>query len=110
MVRYGFMRVLEGAKNEDAWELAAALVSTSLLAETIGSLEEQQKTLKAVGDLRLPVYESRLVWVRQTPAALKVVEAWAAELAAGGDEYHSFLRALYQNSAWLCTIPGDWRG
>ena len=110
IVRYGFMRVMEGAKGVDAWELAASLVSTSMLAEAVGTFEEQQKTLKVVGDLRLPVYESRLVWARKTPAALKVVEAWAAELRAGGDEHHSFLRALFKNSALLCTIPGDWRG
>ena len=110
VVRYGFMRVQEGLPGEDAWEMAASLVSTSMLAETIGSPDEQRKTLQVIGDLRLPVYESRLVWVRRTDATLKLVAAWAAEVEAGGDEYHSFLRALYTNAAWLCTIPGDWRG
>ena len=110
VVKYGFYRVQEGRPDADAWELAASLVSTSMLAETIGSPEEQKKTLDLVGDLRLPVYESRLVWARRTEASLKMVEAWAAELEAGGDEYHSFLRALYSTPTWLCTIPGDWRG
>ena len=109
MVRYGFMRVQE-IEGEDTWELAASLVSTSLLANSLGSEEEQKKTFDAIGDLRLPVYESRLVWARRTPDTLKFVAAWAMELENSGDEYHSFLRALYTNPTWVCTIPGGWRG
>jgi len=109
MARYGFLRVLERPNSAVSWEVAASLVSLNLLANSVGNVGDQEKTLKLVGDLRLPVYESRLVWMRRCPAALKVVDAWVKELDAGAGEFHAFLRALYTNQALLCTIPSSWR-
>jgi len=111
MARYGFLRILETDREVGtSWEMAASLVSLSVLADSVGSEEDQAKTLKLVGDLRLPVYESRLVWARNCPSAQKVVAAWAAELEDGAGEYHAFLRALYSNRTLLCTIPSSWQG
>lgn len=106
----GLMR-LSGAElaSEDSWEALATLISLSTLAGDVGSPEEQEKTKEAIGDLRLPVYDTRLLWIRKTPATEGLIEAWAAELAEGADEQHAFLRALYASRIMMCTLPPGWQ-
>lgn len=106
MANYGFQRILEQVGL--SWELAAGLVSVSMLAKDFGSEEERDKTEKAIGDLRLPMYDPCYIWARQCKAAHRVIKAWADELAEGADETHAFLRALYTQRAMLCTLPVDW--
>lgn len=102
MLNYGFLRVL------DTWEMAAMLKSLTQQAGDIGSPKEQARTLKAVGSLKLPIYDARLVWVRRTEASVAVIKQWCTEVQRKADTYHSFLRALYANKAMMCTLPMDW--
>jgi len=102
LVNYGYVTVM------DTWEMAASLVSIDKLARDVGSKEERSKTEQVIGDLRLPVYETRAIWARKCPAAEAVIAEWARELAEGADERHAFLRALYTKRAMLCTLPHDW--
>ena len=85
------------------------LASDTMLARDIGSDEERAKTEELIGDLRLPVYDTNLLWVRQTPATGYVMRMWANELAHGADEQHSFLRAIYSTRILLCTLPPQWQ-
>lgn len=107
LVNYGYVTILSD-RQPVSWELAACLVGTSQLASDLGSKEEREKTRRVVGDLRLPVYETRAIWAQKCPAAEAVIAEWAKELAEGADEYHAFLRALYTKRAMLCTLPYDW--
>lgn len=102
LAEYGFLRILS---EKMSWDLAACLLSLNSLADSVGTEAEREKTLKVVGDLRLPVYVSGLVWARRTDAALRVIEAWAAELESGADSDHAFLRSLYTERAMICTLP-----
>lgn len=103
LMNYGFLRIME------SWEMAACLISSKKMARNFGLEEEQRETDKVIGDLRLPVYESRMIWARQGTAAEAVIEDWARQLEEGADEYHAFLRALYTKRAMLCTMPYDWK-
>lgn len=106
----GLMR-LSGAElaPKDSWEALATLVSLTLLASDVGSPGEQCKTEEVVGDLRLPVYDTRLLWIRKTPATENLIAMWASELAKGSDEQHSFLRSLYSSRIMMCTLPPGWQ-
>lgn len=106
-LRYGFVRI-EKPEGYDAWEIAVMLMDNRLLASEHGEEEEKQKTLAAVGDLRLPVYETRAMWIRQTEQAETVIKAWADELEKGADEAHAFLRAIFTNPIMICTLPHRW--
>lgn len=108
LMNYGFLRIAAGNKPPEAWQLAAGLLSVDKTAADVGSEGEKSKTLKVIGDLRLPVYDTGVIWARNCPAAQAVIEAWAAELESGADEYHAFLRALYTKRAMICTLPMDW--
>lgn len=93
----------------DSWEALATLVSLKTLASDVGSPGEQSKTEVVVGTLRLPVYETRLLWLRKTPATENFIAMWASELVKGSDEQHSFLRSLYSSRIMMCTLPPGWQ-
>jgi len=104
----GFTRLCSPRDLRQAWEILAMLVDQNLLASVVGSEKERAWTLDEVGDLRLPVYDVRVLWVRRTGATERVVARWASEVEQGADEQHAFLRALYAERAMLCTLPPAW--
>jgi len=105
----GLMRI-DAGNDESAWEMAAMLRSETKLARDIGSEEERERTLEALGDLRLPVYDTGVLWVRRTETTEEVINLWRDEVDAGADERHAFLRTIYTNPVLLCTLPADWVG
>jgi hypothetical protein len=106
----GFSRVESTGAGYDAWEVAAMLLSDRALAAHYGPKEEKQKTEAVVGDLRIPVYDTRAVWMRKTDTTRRLIKAWAAEIEAGANEAHAFLRALYSHPVLVCTLPAGWVG
>lgn len=107
-VMKGFTRLLSSQDTNHAWEMLAMLVDRNLLASAAGSEGERARTLKEVGDLRLPVYDVRLLWIRRTAATQRLITRWAGEVNTGANERHAFLRALYKERAMLCTLPAGW--
>lgn len=105
----GFLRIEERA-GYDAWEGAGCLMAGLRLANTYGSAEEQAHTLAALGDLRVPLYDTKLLWMRKTEATEDLLAAWSEELADGADEAHAFARALYARRVLWFTLPPDWVG
>lgn len=92
------------------WEMAVLLEDHRKLARDVGTEEEKAKTLDVVGDLRLPVYDTSVLWVRRTEATEDWLAAFRDELASGADETHAFLRTLYTRRLMLCTLPAGWIG
>jgi len=108
-VALGLIRV-DGRDEEPTWEMAAMLADRDRMARDIGTAEEKARTLEVLGDLRLPVYETGILWVRRTEATEEVIQLWRAEVDAGADERHAFLRTIYTHRVMLCTLPADWIG
>lgn len=106
----GFSRTESTGDGYDAWEVAAMLLSDRALAVHHGSDKEKRKTKAVIGDLRIPVYDTRAVWMRKTETTQMLVAAWAAEIEAGANEAHAFLRALYSHPVLVCTLPAGWVG
>ena len=105
----GLMRI-DADDQELAWEMAAMLDSKSRLVQDIGTEEDKERTLEVLGDLRLPVYDTDALWVRRTETTEEVLRLWSAEVAAGADARHAFLRTVYSCRVLLCTLPADWIG
>jgi len=108
-IALGFARV-EDTGRYASWEVAVMLRSNELLAFRVGDQAEQRKTREAIGDLRIPVYESSAVWVRRTNDTEQMIGAWEAEMQESEYEDLSFLRALYRNRVLLCSLPAGWLG
>jgi hypothetical protein len=107
-VALGMMRL--APDSYPAWEMVAKLASFTRTLASVGTEDEKARTLEALGDLRLPVYDTRLLWVRRTPATEEVIRLWRAEVEQGHDPQHAFLRVVYRNPVALNTLPADWVG
>jgi hypothetical protein len=104
----GFGRLEPAKDGFAAWEMAAMWMGNKLLAQQFGSVEEKERTRAVVRELRIPVYDTRLVWVRRTETTEAVIEQWVKELRVGANEAHAFLRAVYTHKPMLNTLPQNW--
>lgn len=108
-VALGLTRIAP-APGTMSFEMAVALQSDTRMAGDVGTQAERDKTLALLGDLRLPLYDTGVIWVRKTPATEEVIQLWQEELDAGADPTHAFLRTIYTHPLLLCTLPADWIG
>ena len=88
------------------WEAAAPLAGP--LASQLGDEAERARTAVVVGDLRLPVYASELLFLRQSAAAEELLACWQAQGATGGDERLALLRALHLVKPLFLALPPTW--
>lgn len=93
------------------WDAAAPLLRYKAMANQVGSKDEQKTTLALVHDLRLLLYDTRLIFVRKSEAGLALVASWRAECGNGGEnENLAFLRAMYSVKPLFCALPTTWVG
>jgi len=89
------------------WSMAVPLWSYDELARDIGSEADRLRTEAVVHDLRAPVYDTRLMFVRRNAEAEAVMQAWGAE-RDGGDVRLAFLRAVYKVRPLILALPTTW--
>jgi len=92
----------------ETWEIATPLYSYDELAIHIGSDEDRKRTQKVVRDLRIPVYDTRLIFVRNCENTRNLFDAWTNEMDAHGDERLAFMRAFYQVKPLMLALPATW--
>ena len=94
----------------ERWQCAVPLWSYTELANQIGTEEEREKTRVVIRDLRVPYYDTRVMFVRDCQDTRRLMELWGQERIAGGDDRLAFLRALYQVKPTICALPVEWAG
>lgn len=82
-------KVLIGFKLLEKWQLALPLKDYETLAENIGGEAEREATRAIVHDLRIPVYDSRVMFVRQCEETRRLFDLWDGSQLG-------LIRALYQ--------------
>lgn len=87
------------------WQICAPLFSYSQLAASMGTPEEREKTVAIIRDLRVPVYDTRFMFVRRCPQTEELLNLWQAE---GGDKL-AFMRALYTVKPIMNALPMTWQ-
>ena len=92
----------------ERWDAAAPLWRYGVLAETMGTAEERERTLAVTLDLRLLPYEPGLLFVRDSEAGRALLATWRAECRPGDDERLAFLRALHLVKPLFCALPRSW--
>lgn len=97
----GFLRLERG------WQLAVPLLSYERLASTVGTPEDRALTQKVVPDLRVLLYDTRLIFARRCTDIEHLMKVWASE---PGDERLAFLRALFAVKPIICALPQKWVG
>ncbi len=91
----------------DRWQVVCPLWSYTALArdEQAGDQEREQTRL-AIRDLRVPLYDTRLVFMRRCSETLFLLEMWEQE----GPGRLGFLRALYKAKPLTLALPPTWTG
>lgn len=90
------------------WELVAPLYSYDVLASKIGSEEDRDRTKSIIHDLRVPVYDTRLLFMRRSKNIECLMTYWHEEMQHGGDERLAFMRALYLSKPQILAVPTTW--
>ena len=84
------------------WQIACPLLSYDTLAQNIGTEVERIETRAVIHDLRVPVYNPKVIFARQGEETKRLFELWNS----GGEL--SFLRALYQARPIVNALPPSW--
>jgi len=91
----------------DVWELAVPLCDYQTLAIHLGSDEEKERTKAVIRDLRVPLYDTRLMFVKHCQNTVDLFSRWQKECESS-DERLAFLRALYQVKPFILALPMTW--
>jgi len=94
----------------EKWDCAAPLWRYEALVQQIGTPAERKQTAQITLDERVLVIASELLFVRNTPEAGALLEAWHQERRQGPDARLAFLRALYRVKPRFCALPCSWNG
>lgn len=89
----------------ERWDIALPVHDFDTLALNVGSDEDRERTQEVIFDLRVPVYDSRLIFVRRNSATRKLLKAWQSE---PGSRDLAFLRALYLDPLLVLALPPSW--
>lgn len=84
------------------WQIACPLLSYDTLAQNIGTEAERIETRAIIHDLRVPVYNPKVIFCRQGEETRRLFELWKDGSELG------FLRALYQARALTLALPPSW--
>lgn len=93
--------ILVGFGLLQKWQLAVPLLNYDTLAGSVGTEQERAETKAVIHDLRVPVYNPRVIFARQCQETRKLFELWDGSQLG-------FLRALYQARPIVNALPPSW--
>lgn len=104
LISVGFHRLARG------WQIAAPLWRYQELARDIGTHIERARTEEVIHDLRVMVYDHRVLFVRRCPDTERWLEAYIEELHDSTDGRLALMRAIYRTKPVVCALPTTWVG
>lgn len=101
-------QVAVGFSLLDKWEMAVPLYDYKVLACHVGVDAEREETQKVIRDLRVPLYDTRLMFVKKTDATERLFRAY--NKIDFEERKLAFLMALYQVKPFILALPATWAG
>lgn len=101
------MLIIDGFRILDHWDVAIPVIDYRQLACHIGDEAEREETQKVIRDLRVPVYDWRVMFSKQSENAKELLRTFADE-AKTGNKYLAMLRAIYRVKPYLLPLPQHW--
>ncbi len=92
----------------DIWDIAVPLWDYNELASQVGHGKDRNKTQAVIRDLRVPMYDTRLMFVKKNERMEQLFDLWKEEKADGGNPRLAFLRALYTVKPFILALPTTW--
>ena len=90
------------------WHVAVPLLDYDTLARDIGDGDDRRLTQETIRDLRVPVYDTRIIFARKCRGTDALFAAWGEEREWGVDERLAFLRALHRVVPLVNALPPTW--
>ncbi len=106
---FDWERLACGVKLLNTWECAIPLFPPSLLAAQVGGEQQRERALAVLHDLRIPVYDPSLMFLRQGEPCQQLLTRWQEEQERIGDKVLALLCALYRTPLLICPLPSTWR-
>ena len=100
-----FLTLMLATLRERAWDMAVPLYSYTKLTYRLGSNEERKATEKLVHDLRVPFYNTDLMFIKRNARTEETLKLWAQEKQGSTDEKLAFLRAVYMAKPFILPLP-----
>jgi hypothetical protein len=96
-----------GFKFLDVWSLAVPMLDYRRLVEDEPMPEAERERVRGIiHDLRVPLYDTRLILAKRCPEVQQVLDLWEAE----GRSAVGFLLAVYQVVPYILPLPVTWTG
>jgi len=91
------------------WQVACPLMKYDIMASNTGGPEDKGMTAELIGDLRVPMYDPRLVFVKRCDDTCEMIKVWEEEQELSPNSpHHSFLRAIYKAKPLILALPPNW--
>lgn len=101
-------RVTVGFGLLNTWQIAAPLWNYDQLAQDVGKPDAQGRTKAIIRELRVPLYDVRLIFVKRCPETEQLMDVWNKERETGDHDQLTFLRAVYQVKPLILALPMEW--
>lgn len=95
----------------EKWQMAVPIGDYHEMAVQIGSQEDRELTKSVIRDLRVPYYDTRMIFARRCADTKELFARWQEEMQAldgKTDVRLAFLRAMYTVKPILCALPTIW--
>jgi len=93
-----------GISMLETWEIAVPLMDYKIMAINLGTDTEREQTKSVIRDLRVPVYDTRLMFVKRTQDTERLIDNWRN----AGKSPLAFLRELYKIKPFILALPCTW--
>jgi len=92
----------------EIWQVACPLMKYDIMANNTGTLEDRDLTADLIGDLRIPLYNPSLMFVKRCGDTRAMIGAWEEEKGRSPSIHHALLRAIYRTKPLILALPPNW--
>ena len=80
------------------------------MASDVGEPWEREQLQDIIHDLRVPLYNPDVIFVRRSDDTRAIVDDWREYASAGWCDELALLCALWNHTPLLCPLPTVWTG
>lgn len=93
--------------HNTGWQVIVPLDHEQLLVEC-ASGDRVEQVREKIGDLRIPVYDPRLMFIKKSPETIELLDAFMGYRKALFNRWTAFMLALWDVKPLILPVPMDW--
>jgi len=92
----------------EKWDIVCPLFDYSVLAINVGTDEDREYAKSIVRDLRVPLYDHRMIFCKRNADTDRIIKEWSDLLSDGMNNQLSLLIAIYKVKPFILALPTTW--